>query len=194
MNHSLKESNLFSNCSRRPWYLHFVYDRKPAARTSAPGSSPSSPEPDHIQVIPTVIVPKRKMGTKQKPKRSFGFESTSRGPDNKPSNMETDLLELLVHFRMQQESHHVSSGIQCKSAMDELSMNSSYPLHARTSSQGSPARAHQLEKCKAEDQILRLVRMVKTGSLNTPNDIRTHMDRLCRSLGGFCVKTFNAIV
>ncbi|KAH8036324.1 hypothetical protein HPB51_024890 [Rhipicephalus microplus] len=46
------------------------------------------------------------MGTKQKPKHSFGFEPTSRGPDNKPSNMETDLLELLVHFRMQQGSPH----------------------------------------------------------------------------------------
>ncbi|KAH7985815.1 hypothetical protein HPB51_026746 [Rhipicephalus microplus] len=97
MNHSLKESNLFSNCSRGSCYLRFVYDRKPTARTSAPGSSPSSSEPDHIQVIPTVIVPKRKMGTQQKPKHFFGFESTSRGPDNKPSNMEADLLELLFH-------------------------------------------------------------------------------------------------
>ncbi|KAH8036327.1 hypothetical protein HPB51_024893 [Rhipicephalus microplus] len=102
----LKESSLFSNCSRRSCYLRCVYDRKPTARTSAPGSSPSSPEPDHIQVIPTFIVPKRKMGKKQKTKHSFGFESTSRGPDNKPSNKETELLELLVHFRMQQESCH----------------------------------------------------------------------------------------
>ncbi|KAH8036325.1 hypothetical protein HPB51_024891 [Rhipicephalus microplus] len=46
------------------------------------------------------------MRKKQKPKHSFGFETTSRGPDNKPFNMETELLELLVHFRMQRESHH----------------------------------------------------------------------------------------
>ncbi|KAH7971556.1 hypothetical protein HPB51_027103 [Rhipicephalus microplus] len=106
MNHNLKESNLFSNCSRRSCYLRFVYDQKPTATTSAQGSSPSSTEPDHFQVIPTVIVPKRKMGTKQKPKHSFGFESTSRGPYNKPSNVETGRLDLLVHFRMQQESPH----------------------------------------------------------------------------------------
>ncbi|KAH8033209.1 hypothetical protein HPB51_008419 [Rhipicephalus microplus] len=106
MNNLSKESNLFSSCSRRSWYLRFVYDRKPAARASAPGSSPSSSEPHQIQVLAAVIVPKRKRKPTQQPKLSFGFESTSRGPDNKRSNMETDLLELLVHFRTQQESQH----------------------------------------------------------------------------------------
>ncbi|KAH8034359.1 hypothetical protein HPB51_023489 [Rhipicephalus microplus] len=65
----------------------------------------------------TVIVPKRKRRTKRKPKHSFdpqrlisstssGPAEVSRGPNNKPSNIETSLLELLVHFRMQQESHY----------------------------------------------------------------------------------------
>ncbi|KAH8036328.1 hypothetical protein HPB51_024894 [Rhipicephalus microplus] len=121
---------LFSNCSRRSWYLRFFYDRKSAARTSDPGSSPSSPEPDHIQVYPTVIVPKRKMGTKQKPKHFSGFESTSRGQDNKPSSMETDLLELPVHFQMQQESHH----------------GKRLSTEVRTASQGLDSKCHSKDK------------------------------------------------
>ncbi|KAH8038947.1 hypothetical protein HPB51_004059 [Rhipicephalus microplus] len=53
----------------------------------------------------TVIVPKR--DRRRKPKQLFGFESTSRPPDNTPpSNAETDLRKLLVHLRMQQEALH----------------------------------------------------------------------------------------
>ncbi|KAH8025629.1 hypothetical protein HPB51_010690 [Rhipicephalus microplus] len=98
MNHLLKELNLLSNCSRRSWYLRFVYDRKPAARTSAPGRSHSG----HFNRYCS----QAQDGDETEAEASFGFESTSRGPDNKPSTMETDLLELFVHFRMQQESHH----------------------------------------------------------------------------------------
>ncbi|KAH8036111.1 hypothetical protein HPB51_017922 [Rhipicephalus microplus] len=52
----------------------------------------------------TVVVPKCKRKRKRTPKQSFGFESTSRGPHNMASNVETNLRELLVHLRMQQEA------------------------------------------------------------------------------------------
>ncbi|XP_037279265.2 uncharacterized protein LOC119172311 [Rhipicephalus microplus] len=52
----------------------------------------------------TVFVSKRKR--RKKPKKYFGFESTSKGPDNMPpSNAETDLRKLLVHLKTQQEVH-----------------------------------------------------------------------------------------
>ncbi|KAH8034227.1 hypothetical protein HPB51_021897 [Rhipicephalus microplus] len=61
---------------------------------------------------------------------------------------------------------------------------------SRKSSQSAPA-----EKRKAEDQMLRLVQMVKTRKPEyTERDIRSHMDRLRHSLEGFSHKTFNAIV
>ncbi|KAH8037234.1 hypothetical protein HPB51_009677 [Rhipicephalus microplus] len=75
------------------------------ATTSALGASISSSEPDHLQVMSTVVVPKCKRRRKRKPMQTFGFKSTSRGPDNMPpSNAETDLRKLLAHLRMQQEA------------------------------------------------------------------------------------------
>ncbi|KAH8034109.1 hypothetical protein HPB51_020126 [Rhipicephalus microplus] len=54
----------------------------------------------------------------------------SEGPDNKPSNMETDLLELLVHFRTQQESQH----------------GKRLPTEARNESQGLDSKCHSKAK------------------------------------------------
>ncbi|KAH8033483.1 hypothetical protein HPB51_013286 [Rhipicephalus microplus] len=182
MNHSLKESNLFSSCSQRSWYLCFVYDRKPAAGASATGSSPSSSEPHPIEVFSTVIVPKCKRKTKQKPKPSFGFESTSRGPDNKPSNMETDLLELLVHFRTQQESQHeakntTTSRMMSSSKCKRLSAGKSKISSSKSAKGDDEAFDHDTRKPKltkqsAVDIITQLRDFLRENGPSEEHDLR----------------------
>ncbi|KAH8036329.1 hypothetical protein HPB51_024895 [Rhipicephalus microplus] len=166
------ESNLFSNCSRRSRNLRFVYDRKPPARTSAAGSSPSSSEPDHTQVIPYVIVPKRKMGKKQKPKHSCGFESTSRGPDNKPFNMETELLELLVHFRMQRESPH---GERISTEVRNASQGLDSKCHSKD--KNTTSRTMSNSKCKRLG--------ASKSNISLPNGVGSIPVALVPSSGGF---------
>ncbi|KAH8026204.1 hypothetical protein HPB51_017102 [Rhipicephalus microplus] len=84
------------------------------------------------------------MGTTQKPKHSFGFESTSRGPDNKPSKMETYLLELLVHFRMQQESHHRK---RQSTEVGNASQGLDYKCHSKDTTT-TTSRTMSNSKCK----------------------------------------------